>query len=116
MGNLLTLCVLGILALVGLAILIMVMRSFGGAQGRGYNQYGPEQPRYDDPNVRSRGWFGGRGSTRGGETPHHDSPDVQSRGWFGSGRRSGGSSSGKPSGGSYHSPNVKSGGSFGGKK
>lgn len=116
MDNILSLCVLGIIVLVGLAILMMVMRSFSRSPG-GYSQYGPEQPRYDDPNVRSRGWFGGRGPSRGSETPRYDSPDIESRGSFGG--RSGGSSpssSGKSSGGSHDSPNVKSRGSFGGKK
>jgi len=113
MDSIVSLCVLGILVIVGLAILMMLMRSMGGSQ-RGYNEYGPEQPRYDDPNVRSRGWFGGRRSG-GGETPRIDSPNVQSRGWFG-GQRSGGSSSSKPSGGRIDSPNVKSRGGFGGKK
>lgn len=114
MDSIVSLCMLGILVIIGLAVLMMVMRSFSGAPG-GYNQYGPEQPRYDDPNVRSRGWFGGRRSG-GGETPRFDSPDVRSRGWFG-GRRSGGSSSsGRSSSGRVDSSNVKSRGGFGGKK
>jgi hypothetical protein len=110
MNDFLSLCVFGIIAIVGLFILMTLMRNLGGGQGP-YNQYGSEQPRYDDPNVRSRGWFGGRGFRRGTEMPTYDSPNVRSRGWFG-----GGSSSKPKSSGGYNSPNVKSSGSFGGKK
>lgn len=129
MDSILNLCIIGFIVLIGLVIVMMMMRNFGG--GNRYNQYGSETPRYDDPNVRSRGWFGGRGGpsggVRGGESPQYDSPNVQSRGWFG--RRSGGSNSGgstsvkggsvtksSSGSGSYNSPNVKSRGGFGGKK
>ena len=122
MDSIVNMCILGIIVLVGLFVLMMIMRNMGG--GGRYNQYGSETPQYDDPNVRSRGWFGGRGgSGRGSESPRYDSPDVQSRGWFGGrgGSRSSpfkGGGSGKSSGGgrSYNSPKVKSGGGFGGKK
>ena len=118
MDNIVSLCILGVIVIVGLFILMTMMRNMGG--GSRYDQYGTEAPRYDDPNVRSRGWFGGRGGTRGGESPRYDDPNVRSRGWFGGRRSSGSSQSSAPksSGGSrrYDNPNVKSRGGFGGRK
>lgn len=120
MDNIISLCILGVIVLVGLYILMMIMRNMGG--GGRYDQYGSETPRYDDPNVQSRGFFGGRrgGGTRGSESPRYDDPNVRSRGFFGGRRSSGSSQSSAPksSGGSrsYDSPKVKSRGGFGGKK
>lgn len=138
MGDILPiLCILGIVIIAAVFILPRLM-------GGGGNQANREYPRYDDPNVQSRGGFGGTGTDAGvgNERPTYDSPDVQSRGGFGGLRGSGGSSSSsskgsggrsmfsgfsptraKPSGGSSgggsrraDSPNVRSRGGFGKRK
>lgn len=114
-----TLCILGFIVLLGVFLLPRLLSGFGNQ----YGQRGSESPRYDDPNIRSRGGFGGRGSIfgrgRGSDTARYDSPDVQSRGGFGGSRSSGPSSTRSSSGGSarsYDSPKVQSRGGFGGSK
>lgn len=119
MDDLVTLCLLGVFVIVGLMLL---MRMFGGA-GRGPNMGGQgpdggESPQYDDPNIRSRGFFGRSGGSSGGSTSRRfDAPNVRSRGFFG---RSGGSSSSGSSGsqgsGRVDNPNVRSRGGFGRSK
>lgn len=88
MDNLVTLCFIGMLFLLALFILPRIMGS--GFGGRDYTQRGPEYPRYDDPNIRSRGSFGGwfgRGRSSGGSRSaprgRVDSPRIRSRGGFG---------------------------------
>jgi len=113
MNDLVTLCLLGVFLIVGFMLLSRLMRSFGGS---GYGERGDEYPRYDDPNIDSRGSFGGdRGlQPRGDTRPTYDSPDVSSRGFFGRSRPSGRSS--PSSGGRVDNPNVRSRGGFGRSK
>jgi len=109
MNDLVTLCLLGVFLIVGFMLLSRMMRSGGG-----YGERGSESPRYDDPNVRSGGSFGGDrdvGDTR----PSYDSPNVSSRGFFGRSRPSA-SSRPSSSGGRADSPNVRSRGGFGRSK
>jgi hypothetical protein len=72
--DLVTLCLLGIFIVVGLMLL---PRLLGGSS---YGRRGPETPRYDDPDIESRGGFGGN---RGGDRPRYDDPNISSRGGFG---------------------------------
>jgi hypothetical protein len=116
MNDLITLCLLGIFVIVGLMLL---MRLFSGV-GRGYpggQGYGGENPQYDDPNIRSRGFFGrsGGSSSSGSESQRYDAPNIRSRGFFG---RSGGgsSSSGSQPSGRVDDPNIRSRGGFGRSK
>lgn len=98
MNDIGTLCLVGIFIIVGLFLL---MRMFGGRGGGGTNfgQRGSEQRTVDNPEVKSRGFFGGRSqssgtprSSSGGATSagtrrtssgRADNPDVKSRGGFG---------------------------------
>jgi hypothetical protein len=75
-NDLVTLCLLGIFLVVGFLLLTRLMRGFGSP----YGQRGPEYPQYDDPNISSRGGFGG---SRGSERPTYDDPNIRSRGGFG---------------------------------
>lgn len=96
-----TLCLVGIFLIVGL---MLASRLFGGGFGGGgtdFRQRGPEQRSIDNPEVRSRGFFGGRsqssgssGSRFGGggslfsgtrrtSSGRADNPEVKSRGGFG---------------------------------
>jgi hypothetical protein len=110
MDNLVTLCLLGVFLLVGFMLLTRLMRGFGGPD---YSQRGPESPRYNDPDIDSRGGFGGQ---RGTERPTYDDPAIQSRGGFG--RRTSIFSRRGSSGSSRRtdSPNVQSRGGFGRSK
>lgn len=120
-----TLCILGVMIVLGIILLPRLLNMFGGSP---YSQQGSERPTYDDPNIQSRGGFGSNrtffGRTRGSETRTYDSPNIQSRGGFGGSRSSGSSrsssapSTGRSSGGArkYDSPNVQSRGGFGGSK
>lgn len=122
-----TLCIFGVILIVAVFVLPRLMN---GMRGGNYSQRGPESPRYDDPNIQSRGGFGRGGGifgnrNRGSESRSYDSPDVQSRGGFGGSRSSSSSSSrssssrSSGSGGaskSYNSPKVQSKGGFGGSK
>lgn len=111
MNDLVTLCLLGVFLIVGFMLLSRMMRSSG------YGERGSEYPRYDDPNVRSGGSFGGdRDVTPGSNRPSYDSPNVSSRGFFGRSRPSASSSRPSPSGGRADSPNVRSRGGFGRSK
>jgi len=74
MDNLVTLCLLGILVIVGL---MLIPRLLGGNRSAGR---GPESPQYDDPDIDSRGGFGG---DRGVDRPIYDDPNIRSRGGFG---------------------------------
>jgi hypothetical protein len=112
-----TLCILGFIVLLGAFLLPRLLSGFGSP----YGQRGSEFPRYNDPNIRSRGGFGGRrsifGSGRGGESARYDSPDVQSRGGFGGSRSSSQRSSSMGGAAkSYDSPKVQSRGGFGRSK
>ncbi|NJO83303.1 MAG: hypothetical protein HC828_11105 [Blastochloris sp.] len=79
MDNIGTLCLLGIFLIVGLMLL---PRLLGGMGGR------PVRPEYDDPDIDSRGSFGGPagGVPRGSVSPTHDDPNIGSRGSFGRSR------------------------------
>jgi hypothetical protein len=113
MDNLGTLCILGFVLLVALFILPRLMGGFGSPYGR----RGPLSPRYDDPDIDSRGNFGGTGY--GDQRPTYDDPNIRSRGSFGRGtgnrsffpRRGSPSSSGR-----VDNPNVRSRGGFGRSK
>lgn len=113
MDDFMTLCLLGVFLIVGFMLFSRMMRGFGNG---GYGQQGDEYPRYDDPNVSSRGRFGGGlGRFRpGANRPTYDSPDVRSCGFFGRSRPtfSGRSSSS----GRTDSPNIRSRGGFGRSK
>jgi hypothetical protein len=108
MDNLVTLCLLGILVIV---VLVLIPRLLGGNRSAGR---GPESPRYDDPDIDSRGGFGGN---RGVNRPTHDDPNIRSRGGFG-GVRSFVSRRNPLSGGTRRidSPNISSRGGFGRSK
>ncbi len=100
MNDIGTLCLVGIFIIIGLFLL---MRMFGGRGGGGTNfgQRGSEQRTVDNPEVRSRGFFGGRsqsgsssssrrssgGATSAGtrrtSSGRADNPEVKSRGGFG---------------------------------
>lgn len=118
-----TLCILGIMLALGA---LLLPRLLGGLGGNPYRQRGSEIPTYDDPNIQSRGGFGGRRSyfnsrNQGNETRTYDSPNIQSRGGFGGSSQSSGTpASRKPSSGgaarTYDSPKVQSRGGFGGSK
>ncbi|MCC7206542.1 MAG: hypothetical protein IT323_04510, partial [Anaerolineae bacterium] len=58
MDNLGTLCLFGVVLIVMLFILPGLMRGFGAPD---YSRRGDERSEYDDPNIRSRGGFGGWG-------------------------------------------------------
>jgi hypothetical protein len=92
-----TLCLVGIFLIVGL---MLASRLFGGMGGRGgtdFSQRGPEQRTIDNPEVRSRGFFGGRSQSSGSSRSSRslfsgtrrtssgraDNPEVRSRGGFG---------------------------------
>lgn len=81
MNNITTLCCMGILFIM---VLFILPRLLGGT--RDYSRRGSEAPRYDDPNIRSRGSFGGfrrTPSNRGSSGGRVDSPNIRSRGGFG---------------------------------
>jgi hypothetical protein len=97
MDNLFSLMCFGALILFALFAFASMMRR-GGGSAAPYSGAGNEFPRYDDPNVRSGGSFGGtgfggtgfgttpsasRGATLGGESPSHHDPNVRSGGSFG---------------------------------
>ncbi len=130
-----TICLLGILFVVGALVLPRLMKSMGGNQA----QRGNEQPRYDDPDVRTGGGFGGSGNQGGGgfRLPFGSRGSGQSAGTSRGGTAGGtmGSSRGRPfgramggskTGGTAGSnraadvrrdndePDVRSGGGFGG--
>jgi hypothetical protein len=134
MDNLGTICLFGLVLLVALFILPRLMRGFGAPD---YSQRGDEQSQYDDPNIRSRGGFGGGWGGFGRRRREYDDPDIDSRGSFGGrgsggnpGPLSGGGTSGSRSGGGFFGsgrrsgssgrraddPNIRSRGSFGGRK
>lgn len=93
-----TLCLIGIFLVVGLMLLSRLMGGgLGGRRGTDFSQRGPEQRTMDNPEVRSRGFFGGRsqssrgssggrsmfGGTRRTGGGRADNPEVKSRGGFG---------------------------------
>ncbi|MCI0711287.1 MAG: hypothetical protein L0154_14110 [Chloroflexi bacterium] len=108
MDDLVTLCLLGIFIVVGL---LLLPRLFGGNR---YAGRGPESPRYDDPDIDSRGGFGGN---RGVDRPRYDDPNIRSRGGFGR-VRSFVPRRNPVSGGTRRtdSPNISSRGGFGRSK
>jgi hypothetical protein len=96
-----TLCLVGIFLIVGL---MLASRLFGGGGFRGtdFSQRGDERRTIDNPEVRSRGFFGGRSQSSGGSSFNRgtggrslfsgtrrtssgraDNPEVKSRGGFG---------------------------------
>lgn len=97
--NIVTVCLLGVFVLVGFALIPRLFGGmFGGGNKGGLSGRGDASPRYDDPDVTSRGGFGGLGRRRGGgtnvlprsggraqggNTPRNDDPDIESRGGFG---------------------------------
>jgi hypothetical protein len=102
-NDFITLCLLAAFVIIGLMLLSRLM---GGLGRPDYTQRGDEYPRYDDPDIDSRGSFGGSR----GQRPQYDDPNIRSRGSFGRGwspfsRRS--------SSGRADSPKIKSRGSFG---
>lgn len=106
MNDLGTLCLIGGLIVLAVFILPRLMNSFRSPYGPGregdYEERGDEYPRYDDPDIRSRGSFGGRGN----RPSSRNLPSWIRR------RSSGGSSGGRR----VDSPNVRSRGSFGRSK
>ena len=106
MNDFITLCLLA--AFIGIG-LILLSRLMGGLGRPDYSQRGDESPRYDDPDIDSRGSFGGSG----GQRPQYDDPDIRSRGSFGRGWSP---FNRKSSSGRADSPNIKSRGSFGRSK
>jgi hypothetical protein len=76
MDDLVTLCLLGIFIVVGLLLIPRLLSGFGSPYGR----RGSEYPRYDDPDIESRGGFGGN---RDVDQPRYDDPNIRSRGGFG---------------------------------
>jgi hypothetical protein len=92
MSDLVTMCLMGLFVIVGLALLSRLMGS--GFGGTNYTQRGNETSHYDDPDIDSRGSFGGWGGRRssgsgsaGSNAPRHDSPNIRSRGSFGRSKR-----------------------------
>jgi hypothetical protein len=108
MDDLVTLCMIGIIVLVGLALIPRLLGGLGGGGlPGGTMRRGNESPRYDDPDIESRGGFGGQqgkrsifprvggtqsGGTKGSTTTppsssggsrKYNSPDIDSRGGFG---------------------------------
>ncbi|HLV37597.1 MAG TPA: hypothetical protein VKY59_20935 [Spirillospora sp.] len=87
MDNFMALCALGVFLFFAALVL---PRMLGSLRGPDYSQRGEHRPRYDDPNIRSRGSFG-RGLTSGLRRPPSgsapggrvDSPRIRSRGSFG---------------------------------
>ncbi|MBZ0302805.1 MAG: hypothetical protein K8J31_23880 [Anaerolineae bacterium] len=68
---------------------IILPRTLSSLRGPDFTRRGEYEPRYDDPNIRSRGSFG-RGWTSGrsraaagSDQPQYNSPRVRSRGSFG---------------------------------
>lgn len=94
-----TLCLIGIFLIVGLMLASRLFGGgFGGGRGTDFSQRGPEQRTVDNPEVRSRGFFGGRSQssssssrssrpffsgTRRTSSGRADNPEVKSRGGFG---------------------------------
>lgn len=108
MDDLVTLCLLGIFLVVGLMLLPRLLRGFGSPYPGG-SGFGNERPEYDDPNVRSRGFFGRPRVSR-----RYDDPNVRSRGFFG--RPRGGGFFGSRGSGRVNNPNIRSRGGFGRSK
>lgn len=121
-----TLCLIGIISLGIVASLLggLGRRMGGGMGGSQPDQplYGDERPQYDDPNISSRGAFGGRGTRTGGagfggglfgggggSAPRN--PFGGLLGGGGKGSRGGGLRAGRP--GSTNSPNITTRGGFG---
>ena len=88
-----TLCILGIVVV--LAVMLLP-RLLGGMGGNPYSRRGSITPTYDDPDIQSRGGFGGspqrsaspsptpsRQPSSGSRARTYDSPKIQSRGGFG---------------------------------
>lgn len=120
MTDLAPLCFLGLFLLL---VFWMMSRMMRANPGYPYGRRGGESPRYDDPNIGSRGAFG---DDMPSESPRYDSPDIESRGSFGRNRGFFPSStrkSGPPGGlfggrsrglgGRPNSPNIRSRGGFG---
>jgi hypothetical protein len=103
MDDLVTLCLLGILVVVGLLLIPRLLGGFGSPYGR------RESARYDDPDIESRGRFGG---DRGVEHPRYNDPNMQSRGGFGR-VRSFLPRRNAPAGRRVDSGNIRSWGGFG---
>lgn len=120
MDNIGTLCLFGIVLIVGLFMLPRLM-------GAGARNVRRERPYYNDPDIGSRGSFGAP------EEPRYDAPEIRSRASFGFPRvpfrrRSGGlfgQSLGRSTGQDasrssptrrVNSPRIRSRGSFGRKR
>ncbi len=124
MDNLVTLCMIGIIVIVGLALLPRLLGGGGGIPGGGMMRRGPERPRYDDPDIQSGAGFGGSQQKRsifprvgGFQSGSPKSGGGSSKQSWSNPSASGGTKPGS-SGGSrrYDSPDVSSRGGFGGDK
>ncbi|MAS38197.1 MAG: hypothetical protein CL610_29645 [Anaerolineaceae bacterium] len=105
MNDLGTLCMVAALIVIGLMVLPRLMNMFGSP----YSRRGANNPEYDDPNIRSRGFFGGA------RRPQYDDPNIRSRGSFGR-PSSSGSRTSSGSGSRVDSPKIRSRGGFGRSK
>ena len=99
-----TLCLVGIFLIVGL---MLASRLFGGGLrgGTDFSQRGPEERTIDNPEVRSRGFFGGRSQSGGASSGSRFSRGSGGRSLFGGTRRT--------SSGRADNPEVRSRGGFG---
>lgn len=119
MDSIFTMCLFAFMVIVVLLVLSRLVRG-GTPTARGYYPRGNDYPQYDDPDIESRGSFGGES-----EMPTYDDPTIRSGGSFGgnpslSGGTKRGSGSGRLGrgrlGGGADSPNVRSRGGFGRSK
>ena len=101
-----TLCLLGIFVIVGLMLLSRFMGGgFGGPRGTDFSQQGSERRTIDNPEVRSRGFFGGRSQSGGASSGSRFSRGSGGRSLFGGTRRT--------TSGRADNPEVRSRGGFG---
>jgi hypothetical protein len=104
-----TIVLLGLFLIIGYLLISRMMGSsmLGGQRGNMY-------PRYDDPDVDSRGSFGPSRGLR--DTRRYDDPDVESRGSFGRSQGDSGFVRGDGGAGRVDNPDVESHGGFGRSK
>jgi hypothetical protein len=84
MNDLGTICLVAALVAV---VALLIPRLIGGLGRPDYSRRGDESPRYDDPDIGSRGSFGGRSPTRpnrpSASGPRYNNPNIRSKGSFG---------------------------------